>query len=267
MIALSNLAGLYDCTGHTLSALGCLKEAIKLAEKQKDISSQNRSHLLAGDIYTNLGLIDKSIEHYSFALDAARESGEPAPIANSLSALAYIYSSEYDNPNKAQPFVEEALELARIADDPDSEATALRVLGVVYKHKGDNETSKNYLQKALSIADRAKNHGIILNLHMQLGSIELLADRGEKALKHFETARNLAFEIGNMDLKGRALLSIASTYLRLGNGAQAYEILVEAVNLMEAYRESLDDEKLSLRLRKFLLDTYSMLMLFFHRNI
>lgn len=264
MIALLNLGGLYDSTGNSINALGCVKEALNLAENQEDIATQARAYLMAGDIYNNLGNTEEAFDNYQSALRASGKSGEPAAFANSLSALSFFHSTEREDPDAALSLSQKALEFALQAGDPDAEAAALRSLGTAYVHKGEDKKARKSFEKALKVAKEAKHLGLQLNLNTQLGAIELREGKGEKALKHYAMARRLAFEIGNLDLKGRAVLSIASCHLSLRNGAEAYESLVESANLMEAYRESIDDEQLSLRIRKFLIENYTMLMLLFH---
>lgn len=264
MIILLNLAGLHDTAGDTTSALACLDEVQRLAERTEDISTQNHAHRAAGDIFTNLGDIEKGLWHYRAALQGARDSGDRAAIANSLSALAYLLVTEQDNAQAALSIAREAVSQARHANDPDAEAAALRVTATALVHLGDEEAGIGHFREALDIAQRAKNHGLELNLNTQLGAIALRTGNPQEALGYYEAAQASAFAVGNLDLKGRAVLSIASCHLHLGNGPEAYETLVDAINLFEAYREFLDSEKLSRRVRGFLVDAYSMMVLFLH---
>lgn len=264
MIILLNLAGLHDTAGDTTSALDCINEVLRLADRAEDFSTQNHAHRTVGDIFTNLGDIEKGLQHYRAALQGARDSGDLAAIANSLSAIAYILATEQDDPQAALSLAREAVTIAREVSDPDAEATALRVTATALVHRGDDEAGIRYFRDALDIARKTKNHGLKLNLNSQLGAIALRTGNPQEALGYYEVARRIAFTLGNLDLKGRAVLSIASCHLHLGNGSEAYETLVDAINLFEAYRESLYDEDLSQRVRGFLMNAYSMMILFLH---
>lgn len=261
LLALVNLGGLYSTLGEIRQAVDCLESARALAEAQDDLSSLNRIELALGDIFFNLSQPEKARAHYDHARQLAERSGEPLPLANTLSALAFFECTEGDDLGEAYRLAEQALDIARRARNVESEGTALRVLGAIHRHRGEPGRAWTSLSAAL---ERAKSPSTKHNLELQLGVIALEDDQFELARAHCERALEHARAVGSLDLRHRALTALASVELKLGDPASAYEHLVQGANALENHLLALGREALTTDLVESAEHLYDMLLLLFH---
>ena len=180
--------------GHLSEGLAWAEEILSL---DADMPAEIRWKILTlcGNVTQFQGDIKKAHTFYDEALTAARMTGDPRSIAQSLrgvGALAYV---QYDFVS-ARELINEAIRLSRGVSDDFGLAAALARLGDISSVEGDTATARSLTAESLSIFRRiGYSEGISAKLY-NLGAIVFLDGDHELARQHFEEAPARAMELG-----------------------------------------------------------------------
>jgi len=175
-----------------------------------------------GNAYSDLGQVERSVEHYQQALAIAREIGHRRGEGNHLGNLGNAYCA-LGQVERAIEHYEQALAIAREIGDRRGEGNHLGSLGNAYFSLGQAHRAIEHYQQALAIAreigDRrgeGTSLGNLGNAHYALGQVEC-------ATEHYEQALAIAREIGDRSGEGNYLGSLGSVYRALGQVKRAIE--------------------------------------------
>ena len=138
----------------------------------------------------------------------------------------------------AREDVERALELAESMDDPRALGEAYFQASLVAERDGHWVLARTYAERAKAqyeeLSDRM-NVGRLLN---NLGGLEFLLGKPEKAIARLKEAFAVALEHGDDDDVATAVSSLAQVYLKTGDPVRAEEHARHALRRLDGRRGS-----------------------------
>ena len=196
-------------------------------------------------IYVDQGRFPEALDLAQRALQHA-ETGKPDPLlsAQLTYGMATIESHMNDEAN-ARKHLQEAIQLYELAYGADHPETANRLseFAAMLAKEGNHTDALACIQRAYKIHQRTAGphspeavmdlQGIAETLH-EKGDLEQAAEQYEKVLRFKEK------QVGVKPLDyAKLLLHAADLYLSTDNYPRAYELLHQAVSMLERYPEQL----------------------------
>jgi tetratricopeptide (TPR) repeat protein len=235
--------------GQAISAEGKLTEAIPVMEEavanlsEGLIAEESASADSAAAAYSRLGWLyhNSPTQDYRKARDAYEKSLTfDSTIGSTLGNLGNIYLVKEGQYEKAKDYYEQALAIARVADDYAVERAAIGNLGSVYLKLEQYEKAKDYYEQALDIAQETGDRtgeGFWLG---KLGNIYLMKEgQYEKAIDNYEQALDIAQETSDRTGEGRQLGNLGRVYQGQGEYEKAIDYYEQALAIAQ---ETGDDE-------------------------
>lgn len=254
---LSNL-GIVSHDWHWLNSkkINYLEQAVEIAREIGDTRCEGYSLSNLGLYYDELGSARKAVKYQEQSLKIARESGcrrfEGDILSNlglayfdlnGASSASNIFNSYPRSPvdtSKAIGYFKQALEIAREVGDRRGEGNRLGNLGLAYSFLGDVCKSKvnfKFVFKKRKIGDESdknKNHISFENDHSADEAKNAILYY-ERAMKYFEGALKIAYEIACWRVEGKQVENWQGTH---------------AWNAIECYRNALKTIREIARQRK-----------------
>ncbi len=168
-----------------------------------------------------------------FFRQKSKEKGYMAGESYALSELGRTYRN-ISNYSKAIQLHQEALAIARKADNLEFKISSLNYLGVVYRRTSSVRTAMDFNQEALELAEAVKNpsEGIKRSINVSLnsvGNLYLTLKQYDLAISYFERSIKLEAELNNV-------LGLAINHQNIGKCQEEQGALDQA---LENYRISL----------------------------
>jgi tetratricopeptide (TPR) repeat protein len=168
-----------------------------------------------------------------FFRQRSKENGYMAGESYALSELGRTYRN-ISNYSKAIELHQEALAIAKKADNLEFKISSLNYLGVVYRRTSSVRTAMDFNQQALELAEAVKNpsEGIKRSINVSLnsvGNLYLTLKQYDLAISYFERSIKLEAELNN-------ILGLAINHQNIGKCQEEQGALDQA---LENYRISL----------------------------
>ncbi len=186
---------------HAQERIRWLEAAAATAQRQGERQAEGVHLGNLGLAYSDLGQVERAIEHYQQALEIAREIGDRRGEGADLGNLGLAYSN-LGQVERAIGYFQRKLKIAQEIGDRRGEGNRLGNLGLAYSDLGQVERAIEHYQQALKIArdigDRrgeGNRLGNLGNAYRNLGQVE-------RAIEHYQQALEIASEIG--DRRGEA---------------------------------------------------------------
>jgi len=230
-------------TGDVKAGLQRLAQARELVERT-EFSDVDRAEVLyrIGVCRCLLQSIATAVSLFNEALALAERSGLPCDQLR-LAIFAWrsrCYRRQRDF-EAAREDVERALELAEAMQDGRALGQAYFQASVLAERDGHWVLARTYAEKAKAqyeeLADRA-NIGRLLN---NLGGLDFLLGKPEKAVEHLKNAFAVALEVGRDDDAAKAVSSLAQVHLRTGDPGRAEEQARHALQIIDGREDMLDE--------------------------
>ncbi len=242
--------------GHIHMYLGNYYQALELIHKSLEIDEQshdpwrkkNRTLSVLSQLYYCVGHYEKALEYVQEAIDLSDKENDIYGKARCLNTKGVIlcYLNEF---KEAEGFLFEAFRLARDElKDKTLQGLILTNLSDVYGSLSETGKAKEYLEKALVLAEQMSDKSLEGNILANMAVFEVEDGSIEKA----KACAVKALDIGNQtyDRSGQAdaeyiLGSIEDYYL--DNPDTAYKHYKESISIYETLRKNLviDEFKLS----------------------
>ncbi len=187
-------------------------------------------YLTKGDIYKYTGDFDKSMAHYSKALElgklTAKQTKDKYLEVNALKGIASTYVSARNN-EKAIEYYNTALSASEEIKDPSlkikEESHINCQLSSAYFEKGDIALAMNYAQKALHQATNNHFQELLPEIYVNLGKILTQTGDTKKAIDYLSKAVEYCKESGALSREQDALKALSSAYKQAGQYAKALD--------------------------------------------
>ncbi len=192
------------------SALFYAEQGKKLALSIGDSLTVVRLENAIAWSYREKGLFDKSVEHYTIAIEMSKRNGfddREQSLSNSLGILYYNYG-EYDN---ALKYYFQSLNLSENRNNQSGQVIALNNIGLVYFAIRDFNQAIDYFEKTLELTGGETVNGIeaIVNLGLCYSSL----DQHEVALEYYNKVISLCNNSCNMSVLTESYIGAASSHL------------------------------------------------------
>ena len=159
---------------------------------------------------------------YAFNHDEAIRSFQRASELDPKSAMPLwglaLANGDYAT---AEPYLNESLRLAREMGDRKAEARALAGLGVATMYQGRLGDALSIGEDSLALYEQLGEMRGVAMSHHNLGSIEHMLGRPERAADHFTAALTLLSASGDIATETLCRAALAASWLRLGEHARA----------------------------------------------
>jgi tetratricopeptide (TPR) repeat protein len=234
LIPANALGDLYAKRGTVLSVIGKHQEALEdyasaleYADSAKDHAQECRILLELGRAQFNAHRINSMVETCERSGTLARELGEPAMLASSITASAMGSAvAEGTTPEIIQR-AEEALQIAKTVKEPRLLAQTNTALGLLRQWKADFDLGRRHLHQGLELARQA-HAGYFLGQNLfGLGHISLSRGEYEEARSWYRQLRDYAQAAGDAFWLARAPNCEGTVSLELYDLDRALELQLE----------------------------------------
>ena len=192
--AIGNTGLIWHKQGLFSFALDAYRDALRLAQEQKDRRSECSAHTHLGDLYMDFRKFSKAKTHYEAAFQFAKQEVDvemAIPILNGLGSSCFGLRW-YE---KARQYFEQVLQIASQDNRQIQQVVALGNLGGIFFQFCQFETAREYYQKQLSLAVSINVKEFIAAVHINLGSVDLCTNHRNAASEHLQMAEQLYGEV------------------------------------------------------------------------
>lgn len=212
-----------------MQSMDHFRKALASAERlppAETLSERQAIHAELGQLLLTIGQRDTAIQHLRSALEMAGELGdlEAQAAACRWLARAHELRGEYQ---PALEWIDQGL--AFLGDRLTPSSLELRLLGgLIYSRQGEYRKASQQALASLLAAEELREPSIVARAHSLMGTIDRLRGHLEMAAKHFEEARTIYRELG--DLQGQAVAqnSLANALFDVGLWSEADRYYQEA---------------------------------------
>jgi tetratricopeptide (TPR) repeat protein/transcriptional regulator with XRE-family HTH domain len=224
------LRGYFLLRMHMVDWLVVAHAGLAAAETQTDPLGQAAAQLSLADAHAHQSQYQRAVEHYSRALQLARQIGWLAGQACVLGNLSGVLW-EQGRLQEAADHLAEVLALERQTDRVAGQAAALGNLGLVYGELGRLAEAANHHRQAIALFRKTGSRGAEADELANLGETYHLLGRLDDALDHLTHALAIRREVGDRDGEADALRALAEVHREAGHHAHALELAYSAVAL------------------------------------
>lgn len=154
-----------------------------------------------------------------------------------------LASNSKDDFNKAIQYLNECLRMAESINDLSNALIALNNLGTIYSDQTIFVEARLHFNKALHYADLLKdneNRSMVLN---NLGIIEQFLGNYESSTEYFEEAIDIAQQLGTGKVLWEAFFELGNSYAKQGKFPEALASYKDSIAIIENMRSSIHLEE------------------------
>lgn len=181
--ALRNKGIVYYLKGNYPQALQYYLDALRLAEKIKDLTGVGRLYNNTALIYFSQGKYDEALDHQMRSLEVKRQINDKTGIATSLNNIGNIYKNQ-KRFKESLAYHFEALKAREELNDTRSVAASLNNIGWLYLQQDSIAQALQYLQRALPLYESTQDKTIGSDVAQGLAECYLASGKPEKALAY-----------------------------------------------------------------------------------
>ena len=192
---LNNIAAIYVNQGDDTRGLEYALRSLKLSEKAGDKLRILSALNTIGSIYFNKKDTADKVKALSYmiaALPLCEAIGNKDALGVISENIGEIYLT-INQPGKALPYFERSIQA--LGDSVANSSVAYNGIGKLYLKKGDYNQALNYHNKALSIAEKAKNPRYIAQSLRDIANLYAKQKDFSTALDYYERSRLIAEEL------------------------------------------------------------------------
>lgn len=211
-----------------LVAAGKLRRA---HDTKKTIQTLNE----AGHLQLNLFLRQEALSTFQQSRDLLDQSIDPSTKVDTLNglALAYLAVNKY---KKAQPLLEQARKLTEQSDYPAGKAEALLLLSECQNYT-DHAEALNTAGEALRLWQSIGNNRGVVRSHVDIGDYYLAQSNLVEAAQAYQSALDLATEIGDRTRQAEALVYLGYVEFRKSAWQEVFSFMTRAEELIDSDAE------------------------------
>ena len=219
----------YDSAENSLNEIS----SEKWREYWRQVTDFNQATL-----FQRLGRYEKALEIYR-GVEASSKTLTVGDRAHLNANLGTLYRRLGD-PWKALEEYEKAQSLFAKERDADGEIGVLKNIGIVYAlDLQDLRKAQTIFKRALSLSRTTKNRREEMQAHLYLGETYLQQSSSQLAKDEFETARQMAVDLGTTEEQWKALYGLGQSEETIAETKQAEIHYRDAINLIEKARVQL----------------------------
>ncbi len=196
-------------------------KALKIAQNNRDTSSEISALNIIGTAYFFTGDYNESIDAYQKGVDHAlmkRDSLNLGKLYNNI-GMVYSYNKDY---TRSIEFLIEARKIRDVTGDPKISST-VNNLGIAYMNMSDLDPALQYFKEALQLKKQYNQRSALSNTLNNIGIILRRQEQFEEAIPYYEEAIDLAIEFEDNTKLANAYNNIGVVYDKIGNKSKALE--------------------------------------------
>jgi tetratricopeptide (TPR) repeat protein len=217
---------------------GELPRAIEHLERALDICRDKDLQRWIGTVENVLGLAQRrmgrwkeAVKYYQASLEHS-VPGDEAQFASALNNLGYILGLESDY-DSALVYCNRALEIRERMGRIEDIGISHNTLSILYRSKGEYETSLDHSAEALSLFERADSKEWLMRAHCELGITKWYMRRWYEAWDSLNTSLEIAHQLGNRTELPNILHRMGHVAWDQGRLDEAEELFVKGYTIGE----------------------------------
>lgn len=230
---LNNMSILYQKTGEYDRSKQVLDQSLEIRRKQGRQKEIGDVYLNLGNVYYYKGQLDSCIQAFVRALEVYEKEQLPNFQSYALANLAYIYSEELGEPEKAKLYF---LKIIRIENQLRSQTTIANAydgLGGIYKNEEKYDSAIYFYNFCLEVSIRSENKQMASMAYTNLGITHNDLSDYKQAKAFLSKSINIKNEINDKTGLLSVLEALAVTEKGLGNFDLADTYLDQAYTLAQ----------------------------------
>lgn len=197
-----------------------------------------------GNIYFTQDNIERALEYYEKALAIDQELGIQLGVSTELINIASI-NKRLGNMGVALEYAERAYELMMQIGDYEGVPNALDLIGDIYKLEGNLEQAMISFEKSMEIStDFGNPRGVAIS-YVNIGFLKLTKGNFFQAIENCLKARQLAEEIGLLQVQSSACRCLHKSYKSQGQSDKALYYYEEMIELRDKMYNEENTQKLT----------------------
>ena len=235
-----NKIGLYYVDVNIDSAFKYANMGMSIAEKMKWTRGISAFHTCIGNIFTNKGLLDSSLNRHKLALACSmkiHDSANEAVAYNNLGALANA-KSDYVS---AASYYEKALVIGEALKNDYNICDATVNLGLVYQYQHNYPKAFDYAKQALTAAWLSQEPATYASPLFLNGNLFLDTGNLDSAFYYFNKALVAAKASGNKIFEAASMDGISEYYANKGDNYKAIQLNLDAKKIWDSMDPNYED--------------------------
>ncbi len=216
-----NIAMIYWYQGSYSNALNAYYAVLKINEETKNEKGIASSCFNIGIIYQNLKNDSLAMKFYSNSLKLFKKLSNKQGIANASNQIGNIYYTS-GNLSESLKNQLEALKLNKETDNKYGIADAYAGIGNIYKDQGNYSESLFNFFEALRIKESIKDEWGVANLYNEIGNVYLKKGENENSKKWFEKGLSLGSKLNAISITVYSYEGLSISSQKLSNYVDAY---------------------------------------------
>jgi tetratricopeptide (TPR) repeat protein len=216
--------------GETARAQKDAGEALEVSRQANLPRAQAECLIMMANVHDQLGEMAAMRQDALMALDLYRKTSDLHGEGTALNLLA-IAVEFTDGPEASIPYYEQALEVVRTIGNRGEETTILQNLGWVYSKIGEYEKAQRYLEEGLEVARIQEDPRLEAGGHHFMGVLHYRMGRPSDALPFHQHAQRIRQRIGDKWFESITWSWIGHDWQDMGNLPQAREAYARSLAL------------------------------------
>lgn len=225
-------------------SLNYLMIAQQLYGQLGDSARQATCLMNIGIVHDLMGNRPMSLSYYDKALNYFLRLKDESGIANCKLNIGIILTKQKKYQTACDHFLE-AAGIYKKTGNLNYLAASYINLGLAYKNLKDFDLAMDYHKKSFDIYTQLNDKYHICFYHLNMGELLLQLDRPGEAKKHLDEARELAEEMGVMELSARAYEFLSDYHSKTRNFESAYHMLLKSKTINDSILNAETVEKVS----------------------
>ncbi|MCF1752699.1 sensor histidine kinase [Mariniradius sediminis] len=135
--------------------------------------------------------------------------------------------------DSSRKYYEEAIELAKLLENPELQAQNLNRLGIAYRNIELQEESLKMYEEALKVAKSSGNHKEEAFALNNIAQIHYYQESYEDAMTYYEEAKDIFLKINNLDGLGYTYTGMSVVQTKIKNYQEALALINQAIEIRE----------------------------------
>lgn len=211
-------------------ALNCWETCVADAKKHKDEAGLSAALTNIGLAYRTMNDVDKALDYYNQSLKVDRASGNKKSEAVTMGNIGALYHRQGD-PEKALAALLQAYELGRQIGSKEIQRLNLGNIATLYLRKGERDRSLAMQNEKLTVEKMMDNRRGMVYTLSNIGIWYAFEGDNEQALDFYQQSLNLIHETGLKQEEPRLTLNIGQIQHIMGKLNKARATLENAVKL------------------------------------
>jgi tetratricopeptide (TPR) repeat protein len=179
-----------------------------LEEKEGRIQEKANVLEMLGDIKSIIGEYDTCIKSWNDALLLWMRLNEKDKIARLHRRMASVLWNKMGKTEEAKHHQDKALKILESEAESVELATLYENIGRMMWRTGDLATGRSWAEKALELAKKLVAHEVIASAYLDLGIVSLYAGDWKRSVEYNERALKIALDNGYMESALRAYINL-----------------------------------------------------------